>query len=552
MKKLCLWFSGAILVVCLLVIGSPVFAAGRQQASAPAVNEAAILKPLVQMPIVIEKITMKIGMARSPFVQDFSTNYMTRELEKDSNIHLEFVFYGSNDTEAKQKIELEFAAGGADLPDILNVGFDAASTQYYGEQGMIIQLDNYIKDISYSKKNLADLDYDPWKYVRSPNGHYYTLFGAAQEYASGIYTRLYTNKAWMKEVGKGMPTTTVEFEDLLRAFKNHKFNNDGTKEYPFIADKATTLSHRFLNALITPFVYANNTDNYLYKDERGQISAAYASEGWRRALLWIRGMVDEGLIDPLSFTQDAEQLKAVANSTTGYCIGMSTNYPVNWYGVNDPRSQDWVLIEPLTVPNGDRVASFSSIRVVPRYAITRNCKYPEAAFRMGDMLMNEKYALISRYGEDGVDLVPPPAGAVSYFPQYEVIGLPVLAWNIPNNKRWEQNNPYIITYKLSSGVAIKGFVTGLEEWTNVLGSASLSNVQKDREIGPINYTTEEFGEIAEIQSNITTYWNECFTRFVIRDMSLENDWNRYLGELRAMGIDTYINTTRTAYARMMK
>jgi hypothetical protein len=33
-------------------------------------------------------------------------------------------------------------------------------------------------------------------------------------------------------------------------------------------------------------------------------------------------------------------------------------------------------------------------------------------------------------------------------------------------------------------------------------------------------------------------------------MSIENDWDKYIGELRAMGLDTYINTARTAYARM--
>jgi putative aldouronate transport system substrate-binding protein len=552
MEKTRLWFPEGILLVCLLVIGSPLFGGGsRQQVPAPAVDESVILNTIGQIPIAKEKINMKIGMVRVSQIEDFNTNYLTRELEKDSNIHLEFVFYGSSDTEAKQKIELEFAAGGVDLPDILNMGFDAASTQYYGEQGLIIQLDDYVNNkISYSKSSINELGYDPWKYIKSPNGHIYTLFTAQQEYASDISTRLYTNNTWMKEVGKRMPATTDEFVELLRAFKNHKFNNDGTREYAFIADKGTTLGYRFFNALITPFVYANGTDNYLYKDERGQISAAYASEGWRKALMWIRGMVDEGLIDPLSFTQDAEQLKAIANSTTGYCIGMSTNYPVSWYGVNDPRADDWVLLEPLAVPGGKRVGSFSGIRVNARYAISKNCKYPEAAFRLGDMLMNEKYSMITRYGEEGPDRTLPPPGTKSFYPGYEISSIPTLAWATPNNKRWEQSQPYILTYRMTAGVAAIGRVKGLEEWSNVMAAASLPFREPEREIGPINYTTSEFESISEIRANIVTYFVECFARFVIRDMSLENDWSKYIGELRSMGLDTYINTVRTAYARM--
>jgi maltose-binding protein MalE len=93
-------------------------------------------------------------MVRTPVIEDFTTNYLTRELEKDSNIHLEFVFYGATESEAKQKLELEFAAGGTDLPDIINISFDAASAQYYGEQGLILQLDDYVRNnIAYSKKN---------------------------------------------------------------------------------------------------------------------------------------------------------------------------------------------------------------------------------------------------------------------------------------------------------------------------------------------------------------------------------------------------------------
>jgi putative aldouronate transport system substrate-binding protein len=555
MKKANLWpLFAASLMLAVVGLG-PVFAGGGAQraSSTPAVNEAALLNPLGQIPLAKEKINLKIGMVRTPVIEDWTTNYLTRELEKDSNIHLEFVFYGASEAEAKQKLELEFVAGGMDLPDIINMSFDAASAQHYGEQGLLLQLDDYVRNsIAYSKKSIDELGYDPWRYVQSSNGHIYTLFRTQQEYASDISTRLYTNKAWMRELGKGMPQSTAEFEELLRAFKNHRFNTGAVKEYPFIADKGTALSYRLFNALITPFVFASSADNYLYKDNSGQISAAYASEGWRQALIWIRGMVDEGLIDPLSFTQDAEQLKAIANSTTGYNIGMTTSYPVAWYGVTDPRSSEWVLIEPLTGPDGKRVAPFSGIHIWSHYAVSKNCKYPEAAFRLGDMLMSEKYSMISRYGEEGVDRVPPPAGSKSYYPGYEVSSIPKLPYYTPNNKRWEQNQPYILTYRMTAGVAVQGLISGLEEWANNLAAAAIPYWDKDREIGPINFTTGEFETISEIRANVEAYWLECLTRFVIRDMSLENDWNRYLGELRAMGLDTYINVVRTAYARMPK
>jgi putative aldouronate transport system substrate-binding protein len=548
-------FLGRALCVLLAAFSSgPVFAAGgSQQASTGASNsEASVLNPLGQLPIVKERITMKIGMVRNSAVTDYAANFQTKELEKDSNIHLEFVFYGANDNEARQKLELEFSAGGEDLPDIISMGFDAASAQYYGEQGMILPLENLIaSQLSYSRKSIDEIGYDPWKYIRTSNGHIYTLFTCNQSLASDVYTRMYMNTDWMKAVGKGMPKTTAEFEDLLKAFRNHKFNSDGIKEYPFIADKGTALSQRFFDALITPFVYANYMDRYLYKDEKGQIEAAYAAGGWREALTWIRGMVDQGLIDPLSFTQDTEQLKAIGNSTKGQNIGMTTMLPTTIYGANDPRAVNWCLLESLAGPNGKTVTSSSSIRLNPFYAISKNCKYPEAAFRLGDLMMSEKYSIMTRYGEEGVDWTSPaPEGSKSVFKGYKAIGIPILPWGPPQNKHWAQSNPFILLYRMSAGLAVEGKISGLNLWSAVMASNSLPYVQKEREIGPVIFTNEEFDRISEIRANVETYWAECYVRFLLRDMSLENDWGAYLSELKAMGLDTYLSVIRAAYARM--
>jgi hypothetical protein len=64
------------------------------------------------------------------------------------------------------------------------------------------------------------------------------------------------------------------------------------------------------------------------------------------------------------------------------------------------------------------------------------------------------------------------------------------------------------------------------------------------------YSRAEVERIGEIRANVETYFLESYTRFLLRDMSLENDWNRYLTELRNMGLDTYVQTARDAYARM--
>ena len=125
---------------------------------------------------------------------------------------------------------------------------------------------------------------------------------------------------------------------------------------------------------------------------------------------------------------------------------------------------------------------------------------------------------------------------------------------IMNDTSWIRNmQRNIMIFSVFFPIAIMGSIVmllNLNLYYGLFALASLPFVDRDREIGPINYTVRESETISEIVTNVNNYWVECFTRFVLRDMSIENDWNRYLGELRAMGLDTYINTARTAYARM--
>jgi putative aldouronate transport system substrate-binding protein len=553
MKKIRLQFQGGVLFVCLLAIGFPVFGGGgRQQASGPVANEAAILNPLGQIPLLKEKINLTIGVIRNAQVIDLPTNSMTAQLEKDSNIHLDFVYYGATDSEGAQKLELQIMAGGDDLPDIINFGVDQVTVSYYGEQGMFIPLENYIQKSAYfMKPGIAEIPYDPWKFIASPDGHIYSLFSWQAAFETELVARIYVNTAWLKEVGLSMPKTTREFENMLRAFKNHRFNNDGTKEYPFIDIRNNMAQPRFVAPLVGPYVYIGGNNRWFYREPNGTVSPVFTTEKWREALTWIRSMVDEGLIDPLSFTQDAEQIKSIGNATKGYAWGASTYYPLNFMSAEDPRASTWELMGPLAGPNGgEPVATYSFAMPGSRWSVTKNCKYPEAAFRLGDLLMSEKYSVMARFGEEGVDWKKPDPGAECYYEGYDPYLIPILPWGVPQNKHWANGAPQLNTYRIMNGMAVKGQIKFIDLWNAEVASKARPYFRTENVIGTIVYNRSEFDRIAEIRSNVETYFKECYTRFLLRDMSLEQDWNKYLAELKAMGLDTYVEVARSAYARM--
>ena len=546
----------------LLLAATCVFAGGGKEGPAAGtkgfVSDKNLNAPGV-LPICKQTVKLKIGIAKSATVLDYNTNYMTQCLKKDGNFEFTFVEMGANDKEVKQKAELQIMAGGADLPDILMYSLDDSSVAYYGQMGAFVNLNEYRKNSSHFI-NLAVADmqkgmgFDPFLYATSADGNLYGLFYMSTAIETAIYLRLYTNMDWLDKLGLKKPTSVSEFENMLRAFKTKDPNGNGkADEYGFVTSKDRIFNH-FAMPLMTPFVYAvgQGGNNYLVFGKDGKIGAAYATEGWREGLRWLRKMTKEGLISPLSFTQDPEQLKTIANAQKESVIGCSTSYPVGWYSKGDPRAVNWACLECLTGPDGVRTAPYAPEMPTMSFFITKNCKTPEAAYRLGDLMMSEKYTLMTRFGQEDVDWVKAASTDKSYVEGYQAMYIPVLAWAIPQNKRWDNLGAWIRTPTISNGAAVRGKLSGLDAWANEMAAACLPFKDPSKLVGKIIYNAKEEEAITEVRANITTYFQECFSRFIVGDMDLDKDWDAYLNELKKMGLPTYLDAAQKAYARMHK
>ena len=88
----------------------------------------------------------------------------------------------------------------------------------------------------------------------------------------------------------------------------------------------------------------------------------------------------------------------------------------------------------------------------------------------------------------------------------------------------------------------------LDAW-RVLYSAvpKLVDRHPDEVVIKIVYTEEQIDEIADINTTINTYVLEAATRFVLGDLDIEKDWDAYLNELNAMGLERYLDVTQEAY-----
>jgi putative aldouronate transport system substrate-binding protein len=491
-------------------------------------------------------VALKIGVGQNRVIEDWETNWMTRQIEEKGNYDLSFEVYPAGET--NQKLELIVMAGGADLPDVALGDFKHGVLVKYGQAGMIIPTNVYYQNSAHYY-NLAKggFDIDILKYVTSYDGNIWGMFshfvGLTNDYANG-WVMIY--EPWLKKLGLKMPETIGEFTNTLRAFRDRDPNGNGKKdEIPFAAYK-DTVNTNMLRSLMNPFIYTQ-TDFWMLNNNKLDVS--FNKPQYREGLRYIKSLLDERLISPLSFTQDRAQMTAQITpdpATVGvFAFISSSNLPTT-----DPKRQEYIIQVPLQGPGGRQIPREPTLPRM-RMIITKNCKTPESAFVMGDFLYSEDMSVANRWGEKGVDWVEPAPGETSVFAD---AGWPptlkaISPWGVIQNKWWASNGPYLTPQKWPNGL-----VATPSDHTVALGRSIgpvLQYVNKNPVFGII-YNAEEQEIIDELHSTILTYVHESFARFVMGDLSVDTGWNSYVAEFDRMGLPDVIRVTQSAWDRMNK
>lgn len=507
------------------------------------------LNPLGEFPICKETVSLKIGMPQMAAVENFETNWQTLQLEEKGNFDLSFEMYAGD--EIVQKIELMIVAGGNDLPDVIMHGLGGqANLVKYGQAGMILPLNDYYENSAYwINDSLSRIELDVFKYVTSYDGNIYGMFRMLQslnnEYSPA---RLMLFEPWLESLDLKMPETTEEFLNVLRAMKNDDPNGNGQADEIPLAGYKDVMSSNYANFMMTSFVYTHSPD--YWTNTNGTIGVAFTTDEWREGLRYTKQLVDENLMTPLSFTQDRPQLVTMLSTdptTVGVFVGVSTSL----MGAEDARRTQYAIVPPLEGPTGRKEAYWNPTLPNIGMVITKNCASPEAAFSLGDLLCSEEFSVMTRWGEKGVDWLVPDAGAKSVYDAlgYAAIIEPVTPWGGLQNKWWAQAGVYLVDYRWAVGQVSSGSPFD-HNYQIGLGIGPSIEYRNSNPVVGIIYNEAEQEVMTELQNTILTYVKESFARFIMGDMSLDTEWDKYVNEFKNMGLEETIAATQSAYDRM--
>lgn len=501
-------------------------------------------------------------------------NYVTDWIEEKTNIHLNFVYDVDGD-EAKTKLNLVMTDPDS-MPDIfLATRWSKAETALYAEQGLILPLDDYLKDATrwnelneISPMRKGDL-------VLS-DGHIYTYGGDGESFHNNYQNRVWIYKPWVDQLNDGkMPETTDELYDFLVEVKTQDPNGNGKNdEIPmsgYIGGWCSDPTVWLINAFVqcnNPLSNTNPTVGAGLTVKDGKVNYSVMTDEYKQALTFINKLYAEGLLDTQTFTQDSNQFAASLNNEEHlvaiHASGRNQADKATFNNGEDGDWENWEVLEPVAGPNGIRLAArdlnnyFSSALGI----VSANCKYPEIAVALFDFLASEDGSHTQSEGPQGYawDYVTEGTGLGGGTATYKVTKLTDdFDWTAAGfAKSYEHYSWPSDACIRTDNAEYRGQLLVENPKMNLeyILQQAAEKYQKyapadDTLVPNIAFDTESAQKISEYSLTIGGYVNQATVQFITGDLNIDTDWDNYITTLKNMGVEDYLKIYQEQYDNYM-
>lgn len=502
-------------------------------------------------PIVRTPATIRIMQRQEPEVEDYSTNKFVQWYEQKTNVHVDFdVVPGSNWSE---KVNTTLASGNyPDAFDGQNV-FTRTQLVVYGSQGVFVPLNKAIEAQGVNIKSLfKSLPYVESS-VTAPDGNIYALPHGSSCYHCTMPAKEWIYQPWLDKLGLQAPTTTEEFRKVLEAFKNDDPNGNGkADEIPLSGAKNgwyTQVGPFLMNA----FIY---TDPGTFIEPMGNGTYRFVADKaeFRDGLRYLHSLYTAGLIDPQAFVQTVGQLTSLAEAKPDARLGTTGaggNFVFTVNGGASGRYLDYKPLMPLKGPKGVQYAFSTDPPLGIHLVVTAAAKSPELIVRWADFLLSTDGVLDQFYGPEGTGWVKADPGEKRWDgqPAYWKSISGIESTNVTNDVT-NHSLPYFWLKKVHEGQYLPPAEGDKDlNWIGFRATAKMEPYRKT----PHNSTVYWFGESdaaqwGQLSSTLMDYVNSSFARFVTGDLSLDNDWDTYVRQIKQIGVDKYLEMFKAATA----
>lgn len=348
------------------------------------------------LPVFNEPVTYKIMTPHPELAKKyFEEKDVYKKLSADTNVIIEWQELPSTGWEEK----VNLAINAQDLPDALYVGGINANMKIQAiEADMLVPVSDYM---AYAPNLQKAIDRYPVLQTASSylgDNKMYSYPGLGVKDFAAHRAPLFINKQWLDNLGLEVPTTTEEYYQVLKAFKENDANGNGDKD----DEIPVTFQKYWLGYDFQELFGAWGIQGVRNKGETtirdGQLYFHPVEDAYRQALTYFHTLYIEGLMDGESLTQQGAAVNAKINSE----IPIVGSY--EGWGLPAVNAEQYIALTPLIGPNGDQFAIYNAaeLDVLNGLMIFSNCEQPEGLIRWADTMNEEKRVLEMILGEEGI------------------------------------------------------------------------------------------------------------------------------------------------------
>ncbi len=418
----------------------------------------------------------------------------------------------------------------ATLPDI--IGYNGADLKKAGMDGALIPLEDLIKEYAPNIQKLLD-EYPEFRAeATAADGHIYHIPTTTDYLDKGVAPSKgwFIRTDWIDKLGLEVPKTVDELYEVFTAFKTQDPNGNGqADEIPYFSRAGS------INDL---FQLWDGRNSFEVRD--GKFVAGQISDETKNAIINLQKWYKEGLVDKEIYSrggQAREQLLSTdLGGSTHDWFSSTGSYNVTFPNLNN----SFVTMAPPADVNGVVKENDGSSPVSTLgWGISKDNKHVEETMKYFDFWFTKEGADLGSCGIEGVHYNVVDGEKVF---TDEVInadgGAPGFLRNI-GCAEWGKQGTSEALLATMHEIPKKGYVEYIE------------NKWIQPQIPVVTFNEDEQKVIDKYLTNINTLVSENEQRWILGKGDVEAEWDKYVSDLKGMGLDEVLAVYNSAYDRYL-
>ena len=283
--------------------------------------------------------------------------------------------------------------------------------------------------------------------------------------------------------------------------------------------------------------------NYMGLNGEGKPVFMPMEENYKEAVKWMRQLWEEGVVDPEYFTQDGSMQTAKQQADGGSQVGLIFGWTAD--AQVGPNVNQFKTLEAVEGYDGNHYveAATNYLDISDReLMISKDCKDPDTLLKWADEFYTDLASLQTFYGSVGSQITDNGDGTYNVDVPSDGSSLDTSAWS---NSLRDFGPKYMnedfydkVSLPEDQGDGVKLADDAINE--------KYVDTEKNCGFPMVQYTDEDLSRITAIGTDIYKYVEAQYAHWVV-DGGIDDEWDSYIDQLKAMGIDEFLQIQTDAY-----